>query len=44
MKVIPREDTTLTVSKLADMAKNETVIVTREGRPLVAVKDESGSD
>jgi hypothetical protein len=44
MKVVPLDETTLTLSALADMAKDGTVILTRKGRPLVAVKDVSGSD
>ncbi len=44
MKVISLENTILTPKELAKMAKKEPVILTRHGRPLVAVKDLSGSD
>ncbi len=43
MKVISLDDTTLTLTALADMAKDETVILTRKGQPVIAVKDVSGS-
>jgi hypothetical protein len=38
------EKTTLTVPDLAELAKQGPVILTRNGKPLVAVKDLSGSD
>jgi hypothetical protein len=44
MKVVPLEGTTLTVSELVEMAKGEAVILTRDGQPLVTVRDVSGSD
>jgi hypothetical protein len=44
MKVVPLEGTTLTVSELVEMAKDDAVILTRDGHPLVAVRDVSGSD
>ncbi len=44
MKVVPLEGTTLTVSELVELARDEAVILTRDGQPLVAVKDVSGSD
>ncbi len=44
MKVVPMEETTLTVRELAEMVKDGTVILTRNGQPLLAVKDVSGSD
>jgi hypothetical protein len=44
MKVIPLDDTTLTLPAVAEMARDETVVLTRKGRPLVAIKDASGSD
>jgi hypothetical protein len=44
MKTIAVEDTTLTAQELATMAKKEPVILTRNGQPLVAVKDLAGSD
>jgi hypothetical protein len=44
MKVVPLEETTLTMSELAALAKEGLVIVTRNGQPMLAVKDVSGSD
>ena len=44
MKVLPVEKTDLTVPAVAEMAKQGTVILTRNGRPLAAVKDLSQSD
>ncbi|HXG11084.1 MAG TPA: hypothetical protein VNK04_15095 [Gemmataceae bacterium] len=44
MKVIPLEKVELTLPEVADMAKAGPVILTRNGRPLAAVKDLSGSD
>ncbi len=44
MKVVPLERTTLTVPELADLVKEGPVILTRDGEPLVAVRDVSGSD
>jgi PHD/YefM family antitoxin component YafN of YafNO toxin-antitoxin module len=44
MKTVAAEDTTLTAEALARMAEKEPVILTRNGQPLVAVKDLSGSD
>ena len=44
MKTVAVENTTLTPKELAKMAKKEPVILTRNGQPLVAVKDLSGSD
>ncbi len=44
MKVIPVEGTTLTIPELVEMAKDEAVILTRDGQPLIAVRDVSGSD
>ena len=44
MKVVPLEETTLTVPELAELVKNGPVILTRNGLPLLAVKDLSGSD
>jgi hypothetical protein len=38
------EKTTLTVPELAELAKNGPVILTRQGKPLAAVKDLSGRD
>ena len=44
MKTVAVEDTTLTAEQLVAMARQEVVIVTRKGSPLVAVRDVSGSD
>jgi hypothetical protein len=44
MKVVPLEGTTMTVPELVELAKGEAVILTRDGQPLVAVRDVSGSD
>lgn len=44
MKTVAVEDTTLSAEDLARMAEQEPIILTRNGQPLVAVKDLSGSD
>ena len=44
MKVIPLEDTKLTLPDVAELAKKGPVILTRRGKPLAAIKDLSGSD
>jgi PHD/YefM family antitoxin component YafN of YafNO toxin-antitoxin module len=44
MKTVAVEDTTLTTEDLARLAEKEPIILTRKGRPLVAVKALSGSD
>ena len=44
MTILPVEQTQLTLPELAEMALNGPVILTRKGKPLVAVKDLSGSD
>jgi hypothetical protein len=44
VKVVPVEQTTLTLLDVAELAKSGTVILTRNGKPLVAIKDLSGSD
>jgi hypothetical protein len=44
MKVVPLEQTTLTMTVLAELVKEGPVILTRDGQPLLAVKDVSGSD
>ena len=44
MKVVPLEQTTLTMTDLAELVKEGPVILTRDGQPLLAVKDVSGSD
>ena len=44
MKVVPLEKTDLTLPDIAELAKGGTVILTRKGKPLAAIKDLSGSD
>jgi hypothetical protein len=44
MNKVELEKTTLTVLDLAELAKEGPVILTRNGKPLAAVKDLSGSD
>ena len=44
MKVVPVEESTLTVPELTEMVKDGPVILTRNGQPLLSVKDVSGSD
>lgn len=44
MRVVPLEKTKLTLPDVAELAKSETVILTRHGKPLAAIKDLSGSD
>jgi hypothetical protein len=44
MKIVPLEDTTMTVAELVELAQGESVILTREGNPLISVKGITGSD
>src|SRR5947208_16414791 len=44
MKTVALEETTLTAEELAALARKQPVILTRGGKPVVAVKDLSGSD
>jgi hypothetical protein len=44
MKVVPLEGTTLTVPELVELAKEDAVVLTRDGVPVAAVRDVSGSD
>jgi hypothetical protein len=44
MNWIELEKTTISVSDLANLARNGTVILTQKGKPLVAVKDLSQRD
>jgi hypothetical protein len=44
MNVMPVEESSLTVAELAELVKAGTVILTRNGQPLLSVKDVSGSD
>jgi PHD/YefM family antitoxin component YafN of YafNO toxin-antitoxin module len=44
MQVISLEKTRLSVKQLAELAENEPVILTRNGEPVAAIRDMSGSD
>jgi len=44
MKVIPLEKTELSLPEAAELAKAGTIILTRRGKPLAAIKNLSGSD
>src|SRR5947208_17166536 len=44
MKTVALEQTTLTAEELVALAREQPVILTRRGKPVVAVKDLSGSD
>jgi len=44
MKSVALEETTLTVKELAALARKQPIILTRGGKPVVAVKDLSGAD
>jgi hypothetical protein len=44
MNVVPIEKTTLTLPQAADLAKHGTVILTRNGKPLAAIKNLTGAD
>ncbi len=44
MKVLPLEETTLTVPELVELVKEGPLILTRNGQPWLTVKDVSGSD
>jgi hypothetical protein len=44
LKILPLEETTLTVPELAEMVKDGPVVLTRNGQPWMTVKDASGSD
>ena len=44
MKVLALEHSDLTLPQLAELAKEGAVILTRNGKPLAAVRDLSGSD
>jgi hypothetical protein len=41
---VPLEGTTMTVPELVELAKEGAVILTRDGLPLVSIRDVSGSD
>ena len=44
MKVVPLEESRMTVPELVELAKCEAIILTRDGQPLVTVRDVSGCD
>ena len=44
MKVVALEQTTMTVTELAELVKEGPVILTRDGQPVVSVKDLAASD
>jgi hypothetical protein len=44
MKVVPLEKANLTLPEVTELAKEGPVILTRNGKPLAAVRDLSGSD
>lgn len=44
MKLVPVEKGNVTLPELAEMAQSGSVILTRNGKPLAAVKPLSGSD
>jgi hypothetical protein len=44
MKVIALEETTMTVPELVRLVENEDIILTRNGQPLVSVRDVHGTD
>jgi hypothetical protein len=44
MRVLPLEETTLTVPDLAELVKEGPLLLTRNGQPWMTVKDVSGSD
>ncbi len=44
MKFVSLEGTTMTVPELVELARGEPIILTRDGQPLVSVRDVSGSD
>ncbi len=44
MKVVPLEESALTVPELTELVMDGPVILTRNGQPVVSVKNVSGSD
>jgi hypothetical protein len=44
MKLIPLENASLTVRELAAMAKEESIVITENGEPVLSVKNVAGSD
>jgi PHD/YefM family antitoxin component YafN of YafNO toxin-antitoxin module len=44
MKLVALEEGALTLAELADLAKEQPVVLTRRGKPVAVVSDLSGSD
>lgn len=44
MKVVPLEETTMTVSELVELAQREAIVLTRDGDPVISVRNVAGSD
>lgn len=44
MKIVPVEGSTLTIGELVDLARDQAVILTRDGEPVATVNDLSGTD
>jgi hypothetical protein len=44
MKVVALEKTTMTVTELVELVKEGPVVLTRDGQPVISVKDLSSSD
>jgi hypothetical protein len=44
MKIVPLESKTLTVLELVKLAKKQTVILTRRGKPLASIKNLNDGD
>jgi hypothetical protein len=44
MKIVALEQTRMTVAELAEMVKEGPVVLTRDGQPVVSVKDLAASD
>ncbi|MEX0716475.1 MAG: hypothetical protein WD066_07810 [Planctomycetaceae bacterium] len=44
MKVIPLEESELSLAELVELARDEALVLTRAGEPVVTIRDASGSD
>jgi hypothetical protein len=44
LKILPLEETALTLSELEELMKDGPVILTRNGQPWLMIEDVSGSD
>jgi hypothetical protein len=44
MKIIPLEKASVTLPEVAELARSGTVVLTRNGKPLAAVKDLADAD